>query len=529
MYALSAENSSSMPMSVLIQVAGQVLTMEVDTGAAVSILSETVFRGKFPQVQLKPSSVMLRTYTGEAMKVMGVFSARVRYKEQDPCELDLYVVAGSGPCLLGRSWLERIRLDWHTIAMVAKDKDLQDVGDEYQDIFATHDGGQLFTTLGLTHAYHPMELDPDLQNYVVLNTHRGLSKYKGLPFGIASASAQFQRAMDQILQGMDQVTCYLDNVLITGATREERLRNLAEVLRRFREHRVRLKLGRCCCYRSERYLGTTASKPLNLLGQDIPGKENSTEQPIAFTSRALSCSEQNYLLEVLSLILGLNDGYAPQCRVLKLPLNYCSTPHTTVSVPPSSLFLHGQIRTRLDLLRPNCESQECNKQSQQTSQHDQRAHERPFFVGQTVMTRNLRPGADWVPVVERLGPLSYLVEMSDKLLWKRPIDLLREWEVRNPDSEFQEPDAPDFGDSLAPPLPVVGLLTTAPPTRPDAPVAEAAGTPATPGEAVSTGSGSPDPHVSTSHHLLLSFRSSIQLGIDNAPTDVFGDFVGTSF
>ena len=206
----------------------------------------------------------------------------------------------------------------------------------------------------------------------------------------------------------------------------------------------------------------------------------------------------------MALKASVNSGYSLQRRVLNFLLNYRSTPHATTSVSPSSLFLHRQIRTRLDLLRPNCESHVRDKQSQQKSQHDQRAHDRQFFVGQTVMARNLRPGADWVPavVVERLGPLSYLVETSDKLLWKRHIDLLRELEVRNRDSEFQEPDAPDLdvpnGDSLAPPLPVADLPTVVPPARPDSPVAEAAVIPAAPGEAVATGLDSPDPPASTS-------------------------------
>ena len=54
-----------------------------------------------------------------------------------------------------------------------------------------------------------------------------------------------------------------------------------------------------------------------------------------------------------------------------------------------------------------------------------RAQEHDFFVGQSVMARDLRPGLDWVPavIVECLGPV---VATSDQLLWKRHIDLLRE-------------------------------------------------------------------------------------------------------
>ena len=98
-----------------------------------------------------------------------------------------------------------------------------------EDIFATLAGGQHFTKLDLSHAYNQMELDPDSQKYVVLNTHRGLYKYKRLPFGIASAPAQFQKAMDQILQGMEHVTCYPHYRCNEGGTSEESGRGPEEV------------------------------------------------------------------------------------------------------------------------------------------------------------------------------------------------------------------------------------------------------------------------------------------------------------
>ena len=40
------------------------------------------------------------------------------------------------------------------------------------------------------------------------------------------------------------------------------------------------------------------------------------------------------------------------------------------------------------------------------------------------MAKNFRAGPDWVPamIVARLGPLSYLVETQDKLVWRRHVD-----------------------------------------------------------------------------------------------------------
>ena len=40
--------------------------------------------------------------------------------------------------------------------------------------------------------------------------------------------------MDTILQGMDGVICYLDDIMVSGRTEEEHLTNLRKVLKGFR-------------------------------------------------------------------------------------------------------------------------------------------------------------------------------------------------------------------------------------------------------------------------------------------------------
>ena len=84
------------------------------------------------------------------------------------------------------------------------------------DIFATLAGGKQFTTLDLSHAYNQLIMDEESWKFVTINTHKGLYQYTRLPFGIASATAVFQRIMDTILQGIEGVTCYIDDIIITG-------------------------------------------------------------------------------------------------------------------------------------------------------------------------------------------------------------------------------------------------------------------------------------------------------------------------
>ena len=63
-----------------------------------------------------------------------------------------------------------------------------------------------FTALDMLEAFLQIELDEESQKYLVVNTHKGLFRYKQLPYSVSLASALFQRAMDTILQGLPGVT-----------------------------------------------------------------------------------------------------------------------------------------------------------------------------------------------------------------------------------------------------------------------------------------------------------------------------------
>ena len=98
------------PIVVTLNVSGQRLPMEVDTGAAVSIISAGTKEELFPDFQLTSTSLILTTYTGEEMEVTGEMQVEVSYGDYKGC-LSLYVVEGTGPSLMGRDWLRLIRLD----------------------------------------------------------------------------------------------------------------------------------------------------------------------------------------------------------------------------------------------------------------------------------------------------------------------------------------------------------------------------------------------------------------------------------
>ena len=74
-----------------------------------------------------------------------------------------------------------------------------------------------------------MALTDELKKFLTINTHYGLYQYTQLPFGVASALAIFQKAMDDFLQGLPNDICYLNNILVTGASNQENLKNLRQV------------------------------------------------------------------------------------------------------------------------------------------------------------------------------------------------------------------------------------------------------------------------------------------------------------
>ena len=102
------------------------------------------------------------------------------------------------------------------------------------------------------------------------------------------------------------------------------------------------------------------------------------------------------------------------------------------------------MRTRLDLLRPDVKSRVAWKQAGQKKTHDEHCREQTLFIGQRVMAKNYRAGPGWLPgtVIERNGPLPYLIKVSGGQLWRRHIDQLREIDdtpSEHPSEELQEP------------------------------------------------------------------------------------------
>ena len=118
----SLGQSSSHPITTELVIAGKAVIMEIDTGVAVSIISEDTLHllGKNLQ-DIKPvSGTILKTYTGQSIPVLGSLKVSVEVGNQHAV-LPLLVVKGSGPSLLSRNWLMELKLDWPQILTVMRE------------------------------------------------------------------------------------------------------------------------------------------------------------------------------------------------------------------------------------------------------------------------------------------------------------------------------------------------------------------------------------------------------------------------
>lgn len=146
---LSLGRQRTEPYVVDILVSEDSLKMEVDTGAAMSVISEDTYKSlkkNHPSLELKESKVKLHTYTGEQVQVVGMVETPVKYEDQE-ITLPVLVIQGKGPNLIGRNWLRKIKLNWRALFQVREENvttaKVQELLQKYEEVF--QDGLGTFT------------------------------------------------------------------------------------------------------------------------------------------------------------------------------------------------------------------------------------------------------------------------------------------------------------------------------------------------------------------------------------------------
>ena len=150
LYPLKTDNSDAVILDLKLN--GVDCGMEIDTGAALSVISTEKYKLiKKSGEKLVSTNTCLKTYTGEIVKPVGVAKVVVEYHKQK-YNLDVAVICGNTPSLIGRDWLNRgFQVDWNNLFSVSPVKTLEkreididirikELKDRYSKVFSSELG-----------------------------------------------------------------------------------------------------------------------------------------------------------------------------------------------------------------------------------------------------------------------------------------------------------------------------------------------------------------------------------------------------
>ncbi len=83
-------NCPNIPITVQVDLDDKPLTMEVDTGAAVALISQETYTTQLEDKPIQTTSMQLQTYSGEGITVLGEIQVNVPTAGVTPCNCKRY-------------------------------------------------------------------------------------------------------------------------------------------------------------------------------------------------------------------------------------------------------------------------------------------------------------------------------------------------------------------------------------------------------------------------------------------------------
>ncbi len=119
------------------------------------------------------------------------------------------------------------------------------------------EGFSYATTLDLNMGYYTIRLDPDASKICTIIFPWGEYSYKRLPIGIAGSPDIFQGKMSKLMESLEFVRAYLEDLLcISKLSLEDHLEKLEEVLRRLCDAGLKVNAAKSTfCALEIEYLG----------------------------------------------------------------------------------------------------------------------------------------------------------------------------------------------------------------------------------------------------------------------------------
>ncbi len=129
------------------------------------------------------------------------------------------------------------------------------------ELLATMEGCQVFSTMDIRSGFHHIALDEESKAKSAFVTPFGKFQFKRVPFGLCQAPAYFQRVIEEVLQECgDFAMAYLDDIIVFSKTEEEHLLHLEKVFEALRANSMKLKESKCEFFsKNLQYLGHLVS------------------------------------------------------------------------------------------------------------------------------------------------------------------------------------------------------------------------------------------------------------------------------
>lgn len=131
------------------------------------------------------------------------------------------------------------------------------------DLFDKLGKSVYFSTIDLASGYHQVEVKEEDRLKTAFSTQTGHYEFTRMPFGLKTAPATFQRAMDNVLRGLQGLHClvYLDDIIVYSSSLQEHIEKLRLVFERLRATNLKVTLDKCEFFRKEvLYLGHIITK-----------------------------------------------------------------------------------------------------------------------------------------------------------------------------------------------------------------------------------------------------------------------------
>ena len=114
-----------------------------------------------------------------------------------------------------------------------------------EEIFAEMCGAKWFSKLDASQAFWQIKLCDKSKDYTTFNTPFGRWAYDRLPYGVCSAPEVFHKVMEQMMENINGVRVYMDDILVWGHTEKEHDERLEAVRDRIRKYGLMMNQEKC--------------------------------------------------------------------------------------------------------------------------------------------------------------------------------------------------------------------------------------------------------------------------------------------